>query len=132
MPERPERVTVDKKACPRCKKTKPWNEFNMNASAKSGLGTYCKLCSTTDAALRYRREREQAGFPVPPMPTHLAKHQPAPVARPEPPQPIPNDVLSRLFQVAEVESNDDETSLRFNLAELIIRQQGDILRQLIQ
>jgi len=40
-------MTTDTKTCPDCGVEKPGSEFYLNSRTKSGLSTYCKLCTDT-------------------------------------------------------------------------------------
>lgn len=49
------------KRCPKCKQTKPTNEFNRNKRFADGVGQYCKQCkSVMDRSWR-ERNREYKG-----------------------------------------------------------------------
>lgn len=133
--EKPERITVDEKTCPRCKQTKPWHGFAMNSSNKNGLSTYCRTCASEDAMLRYRRERAAQGLPVSPMPEKILGEKRIVTKPKQPPAPVgaTPEVLAQFFGLLQQEDQPvSELELRYRLAEHVFNQQAELLRQLIR
>lgn len=52
-------LKIDKKVCSKCKKNKPFSEFNKSKNSKFGLHHYCRKCVSLCRKNRYEHNTEK-------------------------------------------------------------------------